>query len=121
VFLLKLLAFSVAGEALRASQAGDLRRCSSWQGRTHRLAQAASEVVVGCLMAQTNLLARSHQCRHPRTPHNSRTPHAGAAAIKYGSLLMALPFEPSPAVALAVVLGTPIGFSLFLLAKGGKA
>lgn len=45
---------------------------------------------------------------------------AGAAVIKYGSLAISLPFEPNAAVALAVVLGTPAAFSLYLLTLGGK-
>jgi hypothetical protein len=43
---------------------------------------------------------------------------AGAAAIKYGSLVFELPFQPNPAVALTLVLGTPAAYSLFLLTKG---
>lgn len=43
---------------------------------------------------------------------------AGAALIKYGSLAFELPFHPSVAVALTLVLGTPAAYSLFLLTKG---
>jgi hypothetical protein len=46
--------------------------------------------------------------------------HAGALAIKYGSLLLDLPFEPNAAVALAVVLGTPAAYSLCLLTQKGS-
>lgn len=42
---------------------------------------------------------------------------AGAAAIKYGSQLVALPHEPSAAVALAAVLGTPVAYSAWLLVR----
>lgn len=42
---------------------------------------------------------------------------AGAALIKYGSLLISLPFEPDAIVALAVVLGTPALYSLYLLTQ----
>lgn len=42
----------------------------------------------------------------------------GAAAIKYGSLVFELPFHPNAVVALALVLGTPAAYSLFLLTKG---
>jgi hypothetical protein len=42
---------------------------------------------------------------------------AGAAAIKYGSLLVALPHEPSLPVALAIVLGTPALYSAWLLTR----
>lgn len=45
---------------------------------------------------------------------------AGAAAIKYGSLVFELPFHPNAAVALTLVLGTPAAYSLFLLTKGGQ-
>jgi hypothetical protein len=45
---------------------------------------------------------------------------AGAVVIKYGSLLISLPFEPSPAVALGVVLGTPALYSLYLLTQSGQ-
>lgn len=47
-------------------------------------------------------------------------PVAGAALIKYGSLAFELPFQPNPAVALFLVLGTPAAYSLFLLTKGEK-
>jgi hypothetical protein len=43
---------------------------------------------------------------------------AGAALIKYGSLVFELPFHPNVAVALTLVLGTPAAYSLFLLTKG---
>lgn len=43
---------------------------------------------------------------------------AGAALIKYGSLAIELPFQPNAAVALALVLGTPAAYSLYLLTKG---
>jgi hypothetical protein len=42
---------------------------------------------------------------------------AGAAAIKYGSLLVSLPHEPSLPVALFVVLGTPVAYSAWLLTR----
>jgi hypothetical protein len=45
---------------------------------------------------------------------------AGGAVIKYGSLLISLPFEPSPLVALGVVLGTPALYSLYLLTQSGQ-
>lgn len=46
---------------------------------------------------------------------------SGAAVIKYGSLLISLPFEPSAAVALLLVLGTPSAYAVYLLAfkQGG--
>jgi hypothetical protein len=42
---------------------------------------------------------------------------AGAAAIKYGSLLVALPHEPNLAVALAAAVGTPLAYAAWLLAR----
>jgi hypothetical protein len=48
------------------------------------------------------------------------TPVAGGFVIKYGSLLISLPFEPSPLVALGVVLGTPALYSLYLLTQSGQ-
>jgi hypothetical protein len=42
---------------------------------------------------------------------------AGAAAIKYGSLLVALPHEPNLAVALALAVGTPVAYGAWLLAR----
>lgn len=44
---------------------------------------------------------------------------AGAAAIKYGSLLFALPHEPSLAVALGAALGTPLVYGAWLLVRSG--
>jgi hypothetical protein len=38
--------------------------------------------------------------------------------VKYGSLAIELPFQPNAAVALALVLGTPAAYSLYLLTKG---
>lgn len=44
-------------------------------------------------------------------------PAAGAAAIKYGSLLIDVPFEAPPGVALALVLGTPLAYAAMLLLR----
>lgn len=44
----------------------------------------------------------------------------GAAAIKYGSLLLDAPFDANWALALLLVFGPPAGYALFLLRTGGK-
>lgn len=41
----------------------------------------------------------------------------GAAVIKYGSLLIALPHEPNLAVALGAALGTPLVYGAWLLTR----
>lgn len=41
------------------------------------------------------------------------------AAIKYGSLLVALPHEPNAAVALAVIVGTPAAYAAALALRSG--
>eukprot|EP00884_Botryococcus_braunii_P000072 jgi/Botrbrau1/10065/Bobra.0355s0020.1 len=43
---------------------------------------------------------------------------AGAAAVKYGSLLSSVPFSPDPTLAITVVLGPPILYSLYILVRG---
>ena len=43
---------------------------------------------------------------------------AGGAVIKYGSLLSDIPFEPSPTLAVSLVLGTPVLYALYLLSRG---
>ncbi|KAI8465880.1 MAG: hypothetical protein J3K34DRAFT_473044 [Monoraphidium minutum] len=43
---------------------------------------------------------------------------AVGAAIKWGSLLVPLPHEPNAAVALTLVLGTPLAYGALLLAGG---
>ena len=42
---------------------------------------------------------------------------AGAAAVKYGSLLTDLAFTPSPLVALAIVFSPPVGFAAWMLTQ----
>jgi hypothetical protein len=44
---------------------------------------------------------------------------AGAALIKYGSQLVALPHEPNAAVAALAVIGTPVAYGGWLLTRGG--
>lgn len=43
---------------------------------------------------------------------------AGAAVVKYGSLLTDAAFTPSPALALAIVFSPPIGFAAWMLSQG---
>jgi hypothetical protein len=42
----------------------------------------------------------------------------GGAFIKYGSLLIDTPFQPSPLLAVSVVLGTPMAYSIYFLTQG---
>ena len=42
---------------------------------------------------------------------------AGAAAVKYGSLLLDAPFQPNLALALTIVASPVAAYSLFLLLK----
>ena len=43
---------------------------------------------------------------------------AGAAVVKYGSLLTDAAFTPNPALALAMVFSPPIGFAAWMLSQG---
>jgi hypothetical protein len=47
---------------------------------------------------------------------------AGGAVVKYGSLLVSLPHEPNAALALTLVVGTPILYAaaLLLRSRGGS-
>lgn len=42
---------------------------------------------------------------------------AGGAVIKYGSLAIDLPFQPNAAAALAIVLGPPAVYAVWLLVR----
>jgi hypothetical protein len=42
----------------------------------------------------------------------------GAAVLKYGSLLLELPFHPSPEAALAIILIPTLGVGLYMQNKG---
>ena len=46
---------------------------------------------------------------------------AGSVAVKYGSLLIDTPFEPSPAVATLLIAGPTVVFSVVLAALSAKA
>jgi len=43
---------------------------------------------------------------------------AGGAFIKYGSLFSSIPFTPSPATALSIVMFPPLAFAVWMLAQG---
>lgn len=43
---------------------------------------------------------------------------AGAAVVKYGSLLSSVPFNPDGTLALTVVLGPPLAYSMYILLRG---
>lgn len=98
-FMGKLLAVSVIGELQRQDNSRTACMTACWL--------QAYQYVAGCGF-RTSCHTLCCQCR------------AGGAAIKYGSLLWSLPFQPDSAVALAVVLGTPAAYSLYLLTQSSK-
>jgi hypothetical protein len=53
---------------------------------------------------------------HPRPLPTPLPP--GGALIKYGSLLLDVPFQPNPVLAVAVVLGVPGAFAVKILTTG---
>jgi hypothetical protein len=42
----------------------------------------------------------------------------GGAFIKYGSLLIDTPFQPNPVLAVSIILGTPLAYSIYFLTQG---
>lgn len=47
--------------------------------------------------------------------------HAGSVAVKYGSLLIDTPFQPSFTIALSLIFGPTAVFSLILAALSAKS
>lgn len=65
----------------------------------------------------------AHPCRHSHFTCTVLLLRAvvllpGGAFIKYGSLLIDTPFQPSPLLAVSVVLGTPMAYSIYFLTQG---
>ncbi len=126
VYVLKLLAVSTAGEPSPHDVLLFILGVHSLVGDERHLRAGSSPGPSWCIPRR--------QPPHGHRPHPPRpwlvqswqrgscnaaaaAVHAVGAGIKYGSLLTPLAFEPNPALALAVVLGTPIVYGAALLLR----
>lgn len=113
-FVGKMVVLSFAGEPGLAACSGQrsVNWDEEWGGRMGFDASTSTRLM------PCTALASQHAAGLP--PTNLRAPlrcRTGGATIKYGSLLLDLPFHPTAAVALGVVLGTPAAYSAYLLTR----